>query len=283
MAFALSWFAELNERIARHPCVWDEKNPPRDPVLPFVTHPVHPRLAELVRRVGVRKRVKAGAPLTPEDSPVTSLAILERGVALRTLGHGGKTSGLTLPGRIAYGNLNFFTSQPCFGSYGAVTECEVTEVPQKLLKGILPLEPGLPLILCTQFELARQSDRLAFTLLSELPAPDRLKAFYLVWCAALGSAERSPDGTEWITAPALPPRRVVARVVSASEVSVGTDAARWRRDGLLESSRQGFRARPALFDSVWEWFGEEEEPGEIRRSGTVEEEMAREGKGEAAR
>lgn len=271
---AVSWTASVNEAIARRRDCWDARHPSEIPVLPFVTHALHPELAALVRRIGVRRRYRAGSAFVQKGSPVSDLALLENGVSARTLGSAGRAIAISLPGRIAFGNLNFFSGQPCFGSYYAVTECELTLVPQELMRRILEQDPGLSWLLCTQFELARQSDRLSLAMLPQLQTSERLKAFFLSWCATLGHFETDPGGARWISAPSPVARREICRVVNASEVSVNLELAAWRRSRDLESARRSIRVKPSLFEPVWDWILRAEEPGAVSRSRTLEEALS---------
>ncbi|MCF0253686.1 MAG: Crp/Fnr family transcriptional regulator [Duodenibacillus sp.] len=267
---SLSWLADISARELRWQSAWDEDTPPAMPVLPFVTQPLQPRLADWMRRIGVRRRVAAGVPLLPADRPVDHLVLLDKGISARVLGRYGKAIGLALPGCIACGNLSFFSGQPCFGHYFSVTPCEIIAAPQDLLRRLLALEEDLAWLLCTQFELNRQSDRLSFTMLSQLGAAERLRAFFLSWCVAFGRLEAGAEG-DWIAAPAPLQRKFISRVIDASGAFVNTELAAWNKDPAWESSRKGIRARTSWFSACWEWIVRQEEPSRNARLPSFEE------------
>ena len=143
-----------------------ESGIPRTPVIPFITHALHPSLLRLIERIGTVRKLSAGEEIFRPCDPVDQVTVVRKGITGRALGHDGNAIGLSIPGRFASGNLNFFTGFPCFGRYFALIPSEIITAPKDLLIPVLRGSPEAALLFARQFEMAKLSDRLGFAILS---------------------------------------------------------------------------------------------------------------------
>ena len=85
----------------------------------------------------------------------------------------------SVPGRLACGNLNFFSHRPSIGSYVAVVPSVVVTVPQSLVMSMCRSDADFALLVASEFEKISLSDRLGFGLLAQLDNESRFLAFLL--------------------------------------------------------------------------------------------------------
>ena len=145
------------------------------PSYPWLAPPLHSRIRSLIERWGVETELGANEPVLGHVSDkVDKLVMVKSGITGRCFGsiYGVKQPGMafSIPGRLACGNLNFFSHRPCVGSYYALVPSVVISVPQSLLYSLLGVE-------------------------------DRLLAYFITWTVAFGR-EEIIDGISWIRVPA---------------------------------------------------------------------------------
>lgn len=176
------------------------------PSYPWLAPPLHSRIRSLIERWGVETELGANEPVLGHVSDkVDKLVMVKSGITGRCFGsiYGVKQPGMafSIPGRLACGNLNFFTHRPCVGSYYALVPSVVISVPQSLLYSLCEKDPEMLMIVAQEFELINLSDRLGFGVHSMLGVEDRLLAYFITWTVAFGR-EEIIDGTSWIRVPA---------------------------------------------------------------------------------
>ena len=86
---------------------------------------MHPKLRSLIDRWGVVRELNAREPVLGEiTDKVDQLVLVRSGITARIFGslynQSSPAMAFSVPGRLACGNLNFFSHRPCIGSYVAV-------------------------------------------------------------------------------------------------------------------------------------------------------------------
>lgn len=137
------------------------------PIYPWLAPPLHPKIRSLIERWGVEKEVPANAPVLGHiNERVDKLVLVKSGVTARNFGSACSVErpsvAFSVPGRLACGNLNFFSQRPCIGSYYALVPSIVISIPQSLLFKVCEQDPQMLLLCATEFELINLSDRLGF-------------------------------------------------------------------------------------------------------------------------
>ena len=97
------------------------------PIYPWLAPPLHPKIRSLIERWGVEKEVPANAPVLGHiNERVDKLVLVKSGVTARNFGSACSVErpsvAFSVPGRLACGNLNFFSQRPCIGSYYALVQ-----------------------------------------------------------------------------------------------------------------------------------------------------------------
>lgn len=267
------WFREI-ETIREEP--WSAEQPPAAPVVPSITAPLHPELRRLFENIGVRKTLEPGERLFTGDSSVNSLALVTRGITARELGlgYGCNAIGIATPGRLACGNLNFYSSHACIGNYFAIVNAEVLIVPQETLRRVFAKLPDLGWLFSVNSELCALSDRLTFAAMTMLEAEDRVASFVIAWAANYGYRLRDEEGAEWISIPSLIQRRYLEKAVKASHTVLDRVLCGWKQRGLLRREGSRVWVRPEALASCYEWIRGLEEPSRFARPRTVAEAVA---------
>lgn len=157
------WFKDIADT---RDAPWDGLSGPKSPVMPWI-HPVlHPEIKSLIERWGVERTLAPKDPVLGASERVDQLVMVKSGITARCVSSPFAQSRLSvaigLPGRLACGNLNFFTGRPCVGRYFALVPSVVVSVPQKLVMSLAKKNTEFLLLIAAQFELAALSDRLGF-------------------------------------------------------------------------------------------------------------------------
>ena len=92
------------------------------PTYPWLAPPLHPRIRSLIERWGVVTELDANEPVLGSfDHKVDRLVLVKSGITARCFGSvfalKRPSVAFSVPGRLACGNLNFFSQRPCIGSY----------------------------------------------------------------------------------------------------------------------------------------------------------------------
>lgn len=226
------------------------------PVLPWLTMTLDPRLMALMDQIGIVKTFEADEYLLDPNEAVNKVAYVRRGVTGRSAGdpHGQKSLAIAIstPGRIAYGNLNFFTERHAIGRYFSLTPGEIVVCDRKLLYSLILKDPVLLELTVKQFECCMLSDRLAFASLALLNAEDRLKAFGCTWAANYGERVVKEDG-DWIKMPAPMSRRVRTAIISVSGNWLDGKLQEWMKEGVWIRDGDWVWVRPAFLEPVYTW------------------------------
>lgn len=259
---SLSWYAAIGW-VSDLP--WDAGTPVSDSVVPWITHAVNAKLRELICRIGVVRKLKAGENVIPEGAPVDRLVLVTKGVTGREVGRVSQAIALSPPWHFACGNLNFFTEQPCIGKYFALVDSEVVAVPQELLRKILRSDQELAWIFAVQSELCTLSDRLGFGALAALSVEDRLKALFISWGRKYGRYEVDRQGRAWCRMPQTVQRKFLAAVIHTSRVSLDKTLHKWKAEGSYAVAGDEVSVRYELLEPVYSWIVRMEENARISR------------------
>ena len=259
-----AWLASINQIREES---WGIDHLPRTPVVPSITPPLHPKLRALFQNIGKPRALGAGERIFSADTPIDQIALTAKGITARELGQGlgCNPMGIAPPGRIACGNLNFYSSHSCIGSYFALVPSEVILVSKSLLKGIFRKDPELSTLFAINAELCALSDRLTFAAMSMLPAEDRIRAFFIGWAASYAVLRADEQESSWLVMPATIQRRFLERAVNASHASLESTLRNWRAAGLLRRLGSNVWLRPALLEPCHQWMLSLEEPSEFHR------------------
>ncbi len=186
------------------------------PIFPWLAPALHPTLRSLIERWGVEKILNARDPVLGQiTDKVDQLVLVKSGITARFFGSAYRQNSpamaFSVPGRLACGNLNFFSHKPCIGSYFAVVPSVVVSVPQSLVMSMCEKDKDFMLLVASEFEKITLSDRLGFGILAQMDIEGRFLAFLLSWAVAFGHLEVI-DNEEWVRMP-LPLRGDALRAV----------------------------------------------------------------------
>lgn len=236
------------------------------PVFPSIAHPLHPALRQLMENIGTPKTLNSGEFIFKYGEPIHSVVLVKQGITARQVGQSpDNIMAVSIPGRIACGNLNFFTSFPCVGSYYALVPSEVITVEKELLKKIFFKEPELFWFFCQNAELATLSDRMAFAVLSMLSVEERVKSFYLAWAVNYGIYEPEQNGEGWIKMLSVLQRKYLCYITKASKYSLDSVLKFWKASERLLWKDNLIWVRPSLLQSSYNWMMHLEEGSDYKR------------------
>lgn len=232
------------------------------PVMPWITHALDPKLEALFLRVGTRRVLPTDALLFEVGEPIDQLVFVCQGVTARSMGNVDERAiGLATPGRIAAGNLNFFSQRHAIGRYFCLTESELCYCPRKLLLDVLKTDVELFSSYVAQLECAALSDRMSFACLALCDSVLRLKAFFASWAANYGTPV-SRGGRACIEMPVPMTLAVQSKIVNSSLNWVDRIIHSWRDEGLWIRKGERVAVDVALLDEAWIWMRSLEEANE---------------------
>lgn len=196
-----NWFKEIEQSRDR---VYNEETNGAFPIYPWLAPALHPKLRSLIERWGVEKELNAREPVLGQvNDKVDQLVLVRSGITARIFGsiyrQASPAMAFSVPGRLACGNLNFFSHRPCIGSYVAVVPSVVVCVPQSLVLRMCRSDADFALLVASEFEKIALSDRLGFGLLALLDIENRFLAFLLSWAVTFGHLEMQGD-EGWVRA-----------------------------------------------------------------------------------
>ena len=211
------WFKDIADT---RDAPWDGLSGPKSPVMPWI-HPVlHPEIKSLIERWGVERTLAPKDPVLGASERVDQLVMVKSGITARCVSSPFAQSRLSvaigLPGRLACGNLNFFTGRPCVGRYFALVPSVVVSVPQELVMSLAKKNTEFLLLIAAQFELAALSDRLGFAAETLLDIDERVLAFFMSWASVYGKLTEI-DGETWVDMPLILRGRPLPREARNSE------------------------------------------------------------------
>lgn len=206
------------------------------PSYPWLAPPLHSKLRSLIERWGVETELAPHDPvLGSNNDKVDKLVLVKSGVTARCFGsvYGVQRPAIafSIAGRLACGNLNFFSHRPCVGSYFALVPSVVVSIPQSLLFSLCEKDPEMLMIVAREFELINLSDRLGFGVHSSLGVEDRLLAYFITWTVAFGREELI-DGTPWIRMPAPLRGEALQYVVNCSSAALERALSKLKSSGM---------------------------------------------------
>ncbi|MGN1209677.1 MAG: hypothetical protein ACI4SV_05195 [Duodenibacillus sp.] len=116
------------------------------PLFPWLAPPLACSVRDVIERWGVVRHLRAGDPvLGGQSDRVDKVVLVRSGITVRHFGspyaQHQNAYAISLPGRLACGNLNFFTSLPCVGRYYALVPSTVVAVRQDLLRAMCRKDP----------------------------------------------------------------------------------------------------------------------------------------------
>lgn len=237
------------------------------PILPWIHPPLHPTLLELVCRLGVPHQVEKEEELLRLDQSIAHLAVVNRGVTGRNFGNNiiatDKAAAISLPGNIAYGNLNFFTDRPAFGHYFSITKAEVTVCPKNLLLTVLKEDSDLLLKFIRHLECCTLSDRLGLAMTAFVQVEVRLKAFIFGWAVRYGETYRE-GGKLHLRMPVPLTRSNQCLLTYSSQVSTDNVLKNWKNDGHWVREGDMVSIEVSFLDDAYTWMRNSEENSPYR-------------------
>lgn len=233
------------------------------PTYPWLAPPLHSKLRSLIERWGVETELAPHDPvLGSKQDKVDKLVLVKSGVTARCFGsvYGVQRPAVafSIAGRLACGNLNFFSHRPCIGSYFALVPSVVVSIPQSLLFSICEKDPAMMLTAAKEFELINLSDRLGFGIHSSLGVDDRLLAYFITWVVAYGREEEI-DGEIWIRMPAPLRGEALQYVVNCSSAALERAIGKLKSAGMLVSQADSALVKLECLLPVHRWIRNIEE------------------------
>lgn len=265
---SLGWYATINRRNVSH---WDIDKPVQEAVVPWITHTVHVKLVDLMRRVGTVRTLKAGEPIFEPHHPVDQLILVTKGITAREVGTIAKAIAIAPPQHFACGNLNFYTAQPCIGHYYALVPSEILCVPHSLMRQLLLKDPELAWLFAMQAELCALSDRLGFASLTSLSVEERIIAFFIAWGKNYGRLVHDEKGEAFCLMPMTIQRKYLTHVVNSSRVSLDKTFTKWHEAGQYYLENEQIRMSFDLMNPVYDWILHNEENALFQRASTFAE------------
>lgn len=250
---------------------WTRTEGPGLPVMPWIMPSVPPEWVRLFETHGTPGRRRARERIFAANEPIDRLVLLTSGLSGRCFGSPANQSltamALSVPGRLAGGNHNFWSARAGNGRYFAITDIEYLSLPHGLVKRLAAADPVLSNYLSILLELSFQSDRIGFATIALLPVRSRLLMFYLTWAFIYGRLEPAPGrpGGGEVLYHVMPGQKRIADVISASTIQVKRSVAALQREGLLSRTSPGWRLASGALDEVWRWLCSNEESGAVIR------------------
>ena len=217
---------------------------------------------------------RAGDPvLGGQSDRVDKLVLVQSGITVRHFGspyaQNQNAYAISLLGRLACGNLNFFTSMPCVGRYYALVPSTVTAVSQDLLRAMCRKDSESCITVMQEFEYTL-SDRIAFGATVALSIRDRILAFLLTWATALGTLERI-DGALWVSMPTPLSNDALRKVIYSSQATFERAWRALREDGIYVADSDRARILLSALEPVHRWLGHQEEHQSDCKRGRLEQ------------
>lgn len=257
------WFKELLKSRVR-----DDSDEYPYSIYPWVAPPLHPRLREVIERWGIVRELAAhDSVLGNATDRVDQVVLVQSGITVRHFGspyaQAQSNHAFSLPGRLACGNLNFFTHFPCVGRYYALVPSTVSAVSQKLLWDLCRKDSEFLLLLAKEFEMIALSDRLGFGAQIMLNIEDRVLAYLLSWAVMYGELE-TEGGIDWVCMP-VPVRGVALQnIVVCSSAALERAVGSLKKKGVYEVNAAGARVRLDALKPVHNWIRSQEEISSAR-------------------
>lgn len=231
---------------------WSSPRGPKLPILPWITVPLHPLIREFFETCGREVCFAPGEKFFPTTQVTHFVAVTSgltgRGVAVLRDRSGAGAIALSTPGRFAAGNLNWVTRRPAIGRYCTLSQCTVRMIPHvEAEERILARDDANEFlrILYTQIELINLSDRMGFSVLALLSAPQRLQALFLAWAVFYGSI-REEGGRHLVRMPSPGRRSHIEDVLSVSSVTMDKLSSHLHAEAAFERDGEF-----VVFDAAW--------------------------------
>ncbi len=233
------------------------------PTYPWLAPPLHPRIRSLIENWGVESHIGTDEPLLGRmDEPIEKLVLVKSGVTARCFGsfHAVRRPAVAFstPGRLACGNLNFFSKRPCIGSYFALVPSVVIGIPQSLLMSVCQKDPEMLMLVASEFELINLTDRMGFGAHASLSVEDRLLAYFLTWTVAFGR-EEIIDGISWARFPTPLRGTALQYVVNCSSTALERVIGNLKASGKYVIENDTARIQLSLLQHIHKWMRNIEE------------------------
>lgn len=233
------------------------------PLFPWLAPPLARSVRDVIERWGVVRHLRAGDPvLGGQSDRVDKVVLVKSGITVRHFGSSyaqhQSAYAISLPGRLACGNLNFFTSLPCVGRYYALVPSTVTAVSQDLLRAMCRKDAAFCITLLREFESIALTDRIGFGATISLTIRDRILAFLLTWAAALGSLT-CIDGALWVRIPTPLSNEALRSVIYSSQAAFERAWRRLREEGIYVAENDGARVLLSALKPIHLWLRHQEE------------------------
>lgn len=232
------------------------------PLMPWLAPPAPPPALALMRRVGKRRKLRAGEYVFGPGDAFDSLVLLESGLGARAFGglynQSAAALALSAPGRIIGGNHCFFSGMPGIGRYFALTPAEALYAPREAVLATLRQDASLFEAFAAFLDRLLQSDRIGFGAIALLSARERLLMWALAWGLVFGDLVQAPDGERLVMTPALP-AGLLSQVASTNLSQTKRDIAALKRSGVLRREGTSLSFAASALDPVWTWLCRSEE------------------------
>lgn len=215
--FSSAWMKALS--VVKPERAWLNEYGPRIPTLPWVTTPMPPVLRELFDEFG-RKVTLSGGERLFNDTMVMDFVMVQKGLTGRFITSDSfdlsdALLALSPVGRLAAGNLNFLTKRPTIGHYVALSDVELRMLSHVAAESLFTTRQAAFRAMLVQIEMQSLSDRMAFGIITMLPAMMRLKSLLLAWGAFFGTMK---DGVLRLPAPGRTTH--IERTIGVSSVTM---------------------------------------------------------------
>lgn len=110
---SLAWHAAIERNIDSS---WDAEHMTMDPVVPFITHAVHPKIAGLIERLGVVRLLAPEELIFKPGEPVEQLILVKKGITAREVGQITNALAISPPGTSPAGTSTSSRATPASGA-----------------------------------------------------------------------------------------------------------------------------------------------------------------------
>lgn len=259
------WFEELKKsRIRRAD---DEQE---FPLYPWIAPPLHPQLVSLIERWGVQKHIDAHEPVLGHMTDrVDQLVLVKSGLTVRHFGSPFVKSranhAISVPGRLACGNLNFFSHRACVGRYYAIVPSTVISVPQSLIYSLCMKDAQLLMTVAREFEMIALTDRMGFGAQTMLSIDERLLTYFLSWSVVYGTLQKIDD-VDWVCFPMPLRGPALQNLVVCSSAALERALTALKSKGLFVTEGDTARIQLECLKPIHKWLRNmEEQAAEVPR------------------
>lgn len=226
---------------------------------PWFSPRLTPHATRVVQALGHPIRAHRGAVLGAEDSRVTRLLFVQRGLVARTLVNPRRSQPLAWQlagaGSLCGGCQNMYSGEHWPRRHVALRDSEVLEVPHELMLKIADRDVALHREMAAYCERSAMSDKLGMLVTQLSSNAERVRHFMAA--ALIHSGVRLAPSTEeapsWLRLPPLPRRAEVAQAIGCSHDVLDRILLGMIESGDLERRPGALFVTRRLVEPSWEW------------------------------